>query len=156
MRFVLVGMRASFSGAGLLALTLLACSSSSSDGATSPPATNDAGQPDAGPAPTYTELFNRFFAPGTPGHCATMGCHADPGHDEWLCGTTKDACYTGMVQEGLIDKTHPEKSPIADPMRSPLTWVNSAGGDMPLDAKGDNAAARDAITAWVAAGAQNN
>src|SRR3954465_15327602 len=32
------------------------------------------------PAPTYTELYTSYFALGTPGHCATTGCHADPNH----------------------------------------------------------------------------
>src|SRR3954470_19296832 len=41
-----------------------------------------AGQTDA---PTYDELFNEYFAEGKPGHCATAGCHADPGHNVWLC-----------------------------------------------------------------------
>jgi len=109
-----------------------------------------------GPALTYTELFAKFFAPGTPGHCATAGCHADPGHNVWLCGTTKDTCYPGMVAVGLIDPKNPTKSMIADPSLSPLTWIDPTGGNMPFDAPGPNPAGRDAILAWVAAGAQNN
>jgi hypothetical protein len=114
--------------------------------------------PDAslGPAPTYTELFTQFFAPGTPGHCATAGCHADPGHNVWLCGTNKDSCYAGMVNVGLINPAKPQTSMIADPTLSPLTWINPAGGNMPQDATGPNTLGRDAIRAWVAAGAQNN
>jgi len=48
-------------------------------------------------APTYTELYNKYFAVGKPGHCATEGCHGDPGHNVWLCGTNKDMCYAGML-----------------------------------------------------------
>jgi hypothetical protein len=111
---------------------------------------------DAGPAPRYTDLFDRYFAPGTPGHCATAGCHADPGHNVWLCGTTRDTCHAGMLDVGLIDVREPTRSLIADPARSPLTWINAAGGIMPLDAQGPNEAAREAITAWVAAGAPDD
>lgn len=113
-------------------------------------------EPDLGPALTYTELFAQYFAPGTPGHCATGGCHADPGHNVWLCGTTKDSCYTGMVNVGLVNPAKPQASMIADPTLSPLTWIDPTGGNMPYDAMGKNPAGRDAIRAWVAAGAQNN
>jgi hypothetical protein len=102
--------------------------------------------------PTYAELYDTYFAPGTPGHCATSGCHADPGHNVWLC-STQELCFQGMVSVGLIDPHDPTHSEIADSKRSPLTWINAAGGNMPLDAQGDNDAARDAIQAWVAAGA---
>jgi hypothetical protein len=61
-----------------------------------------------------------------------------------------------MVQVGLIDPANPTQSMIADPARSPLTWINPAGGNMPFDAQGSNPAGLDAITAWVAAGAPNN
>jgi hypothetical protein len=68
----------------------------------------------------------------------------------------KDTCYQGMVDVGLIDIAKPTRSEIADSKRSPLTWINPAGGNMPLDAQGDNEAAREAIKAWVAAGAAND
>jgi hypothetical protein len=125
-----------------------------------PPANSDLASPpspaDFGPALTYTQLFAQYFAPGTPGHCATAGCHADPGHNVWLCGTSKDTCYPGMVSVGLVNPTHPQQSMIADPTLSPLTWIDPAGGNMPFDAPGPNPAGADAIRAWVAAGAQNN
>src|SRR5689334_2688254 len=31
---------------------------------------------EAGAGPTFEALFARYFAAGTPGHCATSGCHA--------------------------------------------------------------------------------
>jgi len=111
---------------------------------------------DAGPAPSYGELFDTYFAPGTPGHCATAGCHADPGHTVWRCGPTKDDCYDGMVEVGLVDPVRPAHSALVDVRRSPLTWINPAGGNMPLDAQLANDAGRDALLAWVAAGAQND
>jgi hypothetical protein len=153
-----IGMRSVAARLGLLWVCLLsACGSPSSPTATgadlalppSPPA-------DFGPALTYTQLFAQFFAPGTPGHCATAGCHADPGHNVWLCGTSKDTCYPGMVQVGLINPTHPQQSTIGDPTLSPLIWIDPAGGNMPFDAPGPNPAGAGAIRAWAAAGAQNN
>jgi len=107
-------------------------------------------------APTYTELYNKYFAVGKPGHCATEGCHGDPGHNVWLCGTNKDMCYAGMVAEKLIDKTNPLKSKIGDPKTSPLKWVNVDFGFMPQDAIMEFPEGRDAIIAWVGACAQNN
>src|SRR4029079_12063308 len=75
--------------------------------------------PDAGPPPTYSELYTRYFAPGTPGHCAKAGCHGDPAHTIWLCGTTPATCYAGMVSPdaGLINTAMPKQSLIADPVK---------------------------------------
>ncbi len=109
---------------------------------------------EAGPAPKYSELFESYFAPGTPGHCATVGCHADPGHTVWRCGPTPSDCYQGMVDVGLIDTATPANSWLIDARRSPLVWFNPGGGNMPFDAQNEgNEAGRDAISAWVAAGA---
>ena len=65
---------------------------------------------DAGPSPHYSDLFDAYFAPGTPGHCATAGCHADPGHTVWRCGPSKDDCYDGMLTVGLIEPAQPSHS----------------------------------------------
>ena len=111
--------------------------------------------PAAGAAPTYTELFDQFFAKGKPGHCATAGCHSNPGFNEWLCGDTKESCYQGMVQVGLINPANPQASMIGNPTQSPLSWINPTG-NMPFDATGPFPAGRDAILAWVAACAPNN
>ena len=109
------------------------------------------------PPPTYSELYTRYFAPGTPGHCANSGCHGDPNHVIWLCGTTKDACYAGMtsLDAGLINTAVPRLSLIADPVNSPLSWVNP-DGPMPMDKPGPFPEGRDAILAWIAAGAPND
>jgi hypothetical protein len=106
-------------------------------------------------APTYTELYNKYFAAGTPGHCATAECHADPKHESWLCGPTKDVCYNGMVQINLINLSNPAASRIADPLSSPLNWFNPAG-PMPADNPAPFPEGRDAIQRWVAACAKNN
>lgn len=109
-------------------------------------------------APTYTQLYTKFFAPGTPGHCATPGCHADQGHVIWLCGTSAAQCYQGMVGEGLINPNNPAASAIGSATASPIFWVNmSAPIPMPADASSTpNAAGKAAIQAWVANCAQNN
>jgi hypothetical protein len=111
----------------------------------------------ADPPPTFSELYERYFAPGTPGHCATAGCHADPLHLQWLCGTTKDTCYAGMTspESGLINLAAPKLSLIANPRISPLSWINPNGA-MPNDKPGPFPEGRDAILAWVAAGAAND
>jgi hypothetical protein len=138
-------------GAPLLAGLLLACGAS-------PEATTPGTEPINTPtsAPRYSELFDAYFAPGTPGHCAAAGCHAERDHAVWSCGPTKDACYAGMAEVGLIDPAEPARSGLVDPHRSPLTWINPDGGTMPLDAQGPNELARAALRAWVAAGAQND
>lgn len=116
--------------------------------------------PDAGPcmpsstAPTYTELYTKYFAADTPGHCATSGCHLDAVNG-WACGTDKDTCYTGMVGIRLIDPANPLASRIGDPQTSQLSWIN-VNGFMPLDDIAPFPEGRDAILAWVAACAQNN
>ena len=135
----------------LLAALTTACSAS-------PDPSGSGTQPsvDGAKAPSYSELFDAYFALGTPGHCATAGCHADPNHTVWRCGPTKDDCYAGMSEIGLIDAANPAHSAIVDPHRSPLAWINPAGGNMPLDAPGANDGAADALRAWVEAGAQND
>ena len=111
----------------------------------------------ADPPPTYSELYTRYFAPGTPGHCAMAGCHGDPGHMIWLCGTTKDTCYAGMTspEARLINLATPTASLIRDPVNSPLSWFNRNGA-MPYDRPGPFPEGRDAILAWIAAGARND
>lgn len=142
-------MRASL----VLALLASACGGQSTATVGPLPSTADAAA--GGPAPTYGALFDGYFAVGTPGHCAKAGCHGDPGHHFWLCGPNKNDCYAAMVKAGLIDTAHPGASVIADPGNSPIRWINPNGA-MPFDGAGANPAGRDAIVAWVAAGARND
>src|SRR6185295_14539314 len=110
------------------------------------------GSPSSLPAPSFGQLYAAYFAPGTPGHCATSGCHADPGHNVWLCSNA-ETCYAGLLEMSLIDPDHPEHSALVDAERSPLVWFNASGGNMPLDSQDTfSEEARDAIAAWVAAG----
>jgi hypothetical protein len=112
--------------------------------------------PATGSAPTYTELYTKYFAPKTPGHCATKDCHlSEADSTGWVCGTTKDSCYQGMVSIGIIDPMFPRASVIADPKNSPLRWINP-NGPMPQDAVKAFPEGADAIMKWVATCAQNN
>ena len=107
-------------------------------------------------APTYSELYTRYFAPGTAGHCADSGCHGGQ-FVIWLCGSDKDTCYRGMTSpaSGLIDTEMPNASLMIDTRSSPLSWFNP-NGPMPQDTPGAFPEGRDAIRAWVAACAENN
>jgi hypothetical protein len=103
---------------------------------------------------TYSRLFARYFAQGTPGHCSAPACHLD-GTNGWTCGTTKDICYEGMVGVNLINPADPLRSTIADPLNSSITWVNP-NAVMPPDDLSPLPEARDAILEWIAAGALND
>jgi hypothetical protein len=146
--------KCSFAGALVVSLVALVIAACGADTAAGPDAIAKTCDPSAA-APTYTQLYTRYFAAGTPGHCATAECHADPRHEVWLCGPTKDSCYNGMVSVGLIDPTNPVASRIGDPKASPLNWINPAG-PMPQDNPKPFPEGRDAILAWVAACAKNN
>jgi hypothetical protein len=135
--------------AGLVVLA--ACGGMDSGGPDAPP---PCVPPPAGSAPTYTMLYTTYFAPKTPGHCATSDCHLD-GVQGWTCGLSKNTCYQGMVDIGLINKNVPTASLIADPKRSLVSWINP-NGTMPQDTPGPFPEGRDAILAWVAACAQND
>jgi len=74
----------------------------------------------------------------------------------WLCGDSKSSCYAGMVSVGLVDPADPVHSLIGDERRSPLSWIDPAGGNMPFDHTGEFPEGRDAILAWVAACAPND
>lgn len=120
-------------------------------------ATPDAPQPDAlsmcdpaRPSLTYAELYTRYFATGTPGHCANEDCHGDTSYNLWSCGSTKDKCFDGMVNYGLINTRMPLSSRLGDPGSSPLQWVNP-NGPMPADDVRRFDEGRDAILAWMAA-----
>lgn len=122
-----------------------------------PDATPDAGPSNAGdasgPAPTWTQLYNQYFGPATPGHCSgTGGCHTNL-RGGFRCGTNKNECYAGLVAAGLIDTASPAQSKLVIDGESPLAWF---GGGMPIDNPAPNPAAAAAVKAWVTAGAQND
>ncbi len=94
------------------------------------------------PAPTWAEIYGRYFGPGTTGSCGrSRACHAEVMSDA-------DSAYQWLAQRGYIAGA-----------RSPLVGSNSClrwfGGNMPPRGTPDDEAARE-LGAWVAAGAQNN
>lgn len=107
-------------------------------------------------APTYTQLYTRYFAPNTPGHCANEMCHGDIEFNIWKCGLTKDTCFNGMVGFQLIDTANPLASRLASSTASPLIWISPNNGFMPADALTPFPEGRDAILAWIGACAPNN
>jgi hypothetical protein len=107
------------------------------------------------PSLTYTQLYTRYFATGTPGHCANEDCHGDVSYNSWSCGSNKDKCFTGMLNYGLINTGMPLSSRLGDPGSSPLQWINR-NGPMPADDIRQFPEGRDAILAWIAACAPNN
>jgi hypothetical protein len=109
---------------------------------------------DGGPAPTWTQIYTRYFGPGSLGHCSDANCHLKEG-DRFMCGTTKEQCYQGLLLRDLLDLKTPAKSRLVNRLRSPLAWYGGAG-KMPPDAIKVNQTAADEIDAWVHAGAKNN
>src|SRR5262249_21339309 len=75
-------------------------------------------------APTYSQLYTKYFAVDTPGHCANNLCHGGAQFTIWLCGNDKDTCYQGMTSaaSGLIDTMMPNASLMIDARSSPLSW----------------------------------
>jgi hypothetical protein len=111
--------------------------------------------PDGGPAPTWTAIYAAYFGPGSMGHCANMGCH-DVVNNHFMCGTTQEDCYQGLVAGVLIDPSDPTSSRLTDPEMTPLSWYDT-GGNMPFDMSFmPSAQASDDIAAWVYAGALDN
>jgi hypothetical protein len=104
-------------------------------------------------APTWDEIYPRYFAASGLGRCGSVGCHFSS-RDGFECGADKDTCYQGLVSAGYIDTTNGAQSAIADTSQTPLSWYGH-GGNMP-GGGGANAKAADDITAWVQAGAQND
>jgi hypothetical protein len=97
----------------------------------------------ARPAPTWSEVFDRYLAPGTDGACGrSRACHAAEVRDA-------ASAYGWLAQRGYIAGTD---SPIASTTNSCLRRL---GGNMPPRG-GDNAQAAIDVRAWAAAGARND
>lgn len=99
-------------------------------------------------SPTWTEVYETYFAEGTPGHCGD--CHTK---GMFNVGSTKTSFYNALVNVQLIDPSNPKDSVLGLEPGSPLAWF---GGSMPKDDPSSNSAAKKAITEWLAAGALNN
>ena len=122
-------------------------------GTSTPPASDDGGaaetdawtpaasQPDAGggsSAPTWTTIYQDYLSAGSEGHCGN--CHNQT--------ASASAAYSWLQSKGYIGGTN---SSIVR-SSSCLTWF---GGSMPPGGPSDAKAVAD-MTAWVAAGAQND
>ncbi len=101
----------------------------------------------------WSFVYARYFAAGTAGHCGNSGCHGQV-RAGFRCGDSKDTCFEGLVEAGLVDRAKPRLSKLGDPERTPLAWYG-LGGPMPADAALANKEAADAVTLWLLAGANN-
>src|SRR5580700_7607203 len=107
--------------------------SSSSSGASSSSSSG------GGTAPTWTQIYTSYFAPGTPGNCTN--CHP---------GTNSPKCmYSYLQGRGQLGGSSPS---LTSPTSSCLSWY---GGNMPPLGP-QNAQAVSQMNAWAAAGAMNN
>ncbi len=131
--------------------------------ASAPPSdagTHDGGS-DGGPAAgTFSDVYDNWLGPNTPGHCSDTYCHklsTSKGSiaSGFICGGTKTDCFDGLVKGGLVNTMSPSSSVLGTPSSTPLSWFGQ-GGAMPADEAMTNAAGAAAITAWIKAGAQDD
>jgi hypothetical protein len=94
-------------------------------------------------APTWTQLFNAYFAVGKVGNCALSGCHA-------TYMTSPSAAFSWLQSEQQVGGSQPA---LANPNSSCLTWL---GGDMPPGGPGAEPSAVTDLDLWLKAGAKNN
>ncbi len=101
--------------------------------------------------PAWAAIFATHFGPGSPGHCASSGCHLTGANGGWSVGgsLTASSLLSAWIGRGLVSTSSPSSSLIASGS-SPLVWFNP-GGTMPLDNKTANPAAVTEIKAWLAA-----
>ena len=97
------------------------------------------------PSPTWSRIFDQYFALGTEGSCGRAGkCHGAP-------MAAPASAYAWLRQRGYIDG---ERSAIASGANSCLRWF---GGNMPPTQKtGRNDQGMLDLRAWVGAGAADN
>jgi hypothetical protein len=112
----------------------------------------------SGPAQpaTWVYVYDTYFAPGTMGHCQAQGCHAS-GTGARSFGDTRSALYDAFASRGLIVPGSPASaSPLLDPSRSRLSWVNPGGnmpsGDLRTPCDLGSLAAVAAMRGWLDAG----
>jgi hypothetical protein len=100
----------------------------------------DSGTQGPPPSPTWSSIYSKYLASGTPGDC--YPCHSQM--------STAPKAYSWLKQKGYINGT---SSALVNPARSCLSWY---GGNMPPQGPSSLPAAKSDMNAWVAAGAQNN
>jgi hypothetical protein len=124
------------------------------DSGTAPPPTDSGGPPpptdsgskpvDSAPpptAPTWTEIYTKYLAAGTPGNCGSF-CHSSMGDPS--------GAYNYLQGRGQISGT---SSGLVSTYSSDLSWF---GGNMPPGGPGSYPTAAADMQAWAAAGALNN
>jgi hypothetical protein len=100
----------------------------------------DGGSESGSSAPTWTEVFDRYLAPGTIGRCGE--CHSET--------RTAKGMYSFFLNQDQIKGT---SSPLVSADASELSWF---GGFMPLGGTSSAPEAQRDMKAWVAAGALEN
>ena len=126
---------------------------------------SDAGAQDAGgdagaTSSTFSDVYDNWLGPNTPGHCSDTYCHnlsTSKGSKAsgFVCGSTKADCFAGLVTAGLVNTATPASSVLGTPSSTPLSWYGQ-GGLMPADGAMTNAAGAAAVTAWINAGAKDD
>jgi hypothetical protein len=105
----------------------------------------------SGSAPTWTEIYNLYLTAGKIGDCTDTNilCHSQY--------HSPSAMYGYLMNQSQIGPMPP---PLTDPNQSCLTWFAGANDTvmnlMPLTGSPKSAQAVSDMTAWAAAGAQNN
>jgi hypothetical protein len=94
-------------------------------------------------APTWTTLFDAYFAVGKVGNCASAGCHQSS-------MTSPSTAFSWLQSEEQVGGSQPA---LTDPSSSCLTWL---GGDMPPGGPDTNSGAVNDFNLWLKAGAKNN
>jgi hypothetical protein len=130
----------------------IACSGG---GSTSSSTSSSSGSTSSGAAATWTSLYGHVFGPGGSSSCvAGGGCHTTL-RGGFKCGTSKDSCYNGIVNSGLVNLGgSASSSPLVSPSQSPL--CGSLGGNMPQGGTCVSSANLNEIKSWLANGAQND
>jgi hypothetical protein len=140
----------------------MASSSSSSSGASSSSSSSAGASGSSGSTSssggtvTWTTLYDTIFGPNGTANCAEChGTNPSTNQSGFICGTTSTACYSGMVDDGLITPgASASSSPLVTKGQSPL--CGTLGGNMPLMGPCVTAAQITAIQAWLATGAPDD
>lgn len=97
---------------------------------------------DVRPQPeNWQYLYDTYFGPGAPANPVNTrptwpagGCKGTNGGCHFDFGTTAQSMFEGWRTRRLFDEQSPRNSPVADPQRSRITWINPAAA-MPQGAE---------------------
>jgi hypothetical protein len=113
---------------------------------------------------TWDDLYTCYFGPTGPISCAGANsmCHADMpslGGGYWVCGLTKDSCYTGMTGYSTLSPQNGSQDPTMNGLYTVLCGSGSDLAAMPLGCSHPQTLLADDFTriaAWIQAKAPNN